>query len=65
MSLEDILDKFIWGGFEIAERLPFHWLRFFGIFVAWVVITLSSIIWIPIAIIIGFKDIYNYTKERK
>ena len=65
MKLEKIVDIFIYGGLDIAERLPSRLLRFMGTLVAYVVMVVSSVIWMPLAIVVGFKDIWDDLKVRR
>ncbi|HHT9146002.1 MAG TPA: hypothetical protein ACFYD4_10055 [Candidatus Wunengus sp. YC61] len=63
MTLEKIVDCFIWGGLEVAEKLPFHILRFIGVFIAYAVMLLTSPLWVPLALMVGLLDIWRDLKQ--
>ena len=61
-ALETIIDWFIYGGLRLAEKLPTRVLRFLGVFVAYAAMLCASVIWIPLAILVGFLDIWDAAK---
>ena len=61
-TLNKILEAFIWGGANLSERLPTRLIRFIGVIVAFVVMFATSPIWIPLAMLVGFMDLWRDLK---
>jgi hypothetical protein len=62
MTLADVIDWFIWGGLDLAKKLPYRLLRFFGVIVAFIVMCCFAPIWIPLLLFSGFKEIWDDLK---
>lgn len=59
MELEKVVDAFVWGGLDVAQQLPSQPLRFLGIFVVYFIFIGTAPIWIPLALFVGFRDIWR------
>lgn len=63
MDIEKKLaDCLIFGGMEVAKKLPTQLLRFIGVFVAFFVMLLCAPIWMPLVIFAGLRDVWNDVK---